>query len=128
MWNKVGWIFFILVVPSCLSSSPPEMVVVEFELRSISKNDLNRDVIILVKSVSGKRKIPMDVFFVDTGKRIFMLKDSSNVTILRGGNRIDEVEPDDIYVIHLRATDRYLDIYPYSHDLRILVRLKKYNF
>lgn len=90
---------------------------------SISKNNSTYDAAILVKSMSGDRLIPMDAFFIDTGERFFLLSDSSNVTVIREGNNTYAIEPNDIYVIHLKPSDKYLDIRPQSHDIRILAHL-----
>lgn len=113
-------IFAISVILSgCLNLSP-KVVEVNFDLLSVSKNDTSYDAVVIVKSMSGNRKIPLDAFFVGTGKRIFFLSDSLNVTIIRKGNNTDLVEPCDIYKIHLKASDKYLNICPQTHDLRIL--------
>jgi len=119
-------LFFViagLVLSGCLNPQKPEVAEIKLELLSISKNGSGYDATILVKSISGDRFIPTDALFVNTGERVFMLSDSSNVTVIREGNNTNAIEPNDIYMIHLKPSDKYLDIYPQSHDLRILTRL-----
>jgi len=123
---KVLLIFFViagLTLSGCLNPPKPEVTEIKLDLLSISKNGSSYNAAILVKSISGDRVIPLFAFFVNTRERLFMLSDSSNVTVIRGGNNTNAIEPNDIYVIHLKPSDKYIDIYPQSHDLRILAWL-----
>lgn len=126
----VYWLSFVLffviaglILSGCLNPPKPEVAEIKLELLSISKNGSNYDAAILVKSISGDRVIPLDALFVNTGERVFMLSDSSNVTVIREGKNTNAIDPNDIYIIHLKPSDKYIDIHPQSHDLRVLAFL-----
>ncbi len=116
-------LLLVIVFYGCLSPQLTKVTKVNLEMLSISKNGSSYDAAILVKSISGDRFIPMDALFVNTEERVFLLSDSSNVTVIREGNNTNAIEPNDIYIIHLKPSDKYLDILPQSHDLRIFTRL-----
>ena len=117
--------FFILSLTfcGCITKPSPKVTEISLDLLTIFQNSSAYDAVVIINSTSGERKIPVDAFFVETGERFFFFSDTANVSVLRAGNDSKTIESGDIYVIHLLPSDKYLEIRPQSHDLRILARL-----
>ena len=116
-------LLLIIIFSGCLSPNPPKVTEISLDLLIISKNSSAYDAVVVINSVTGERRIPVDALFVETGERTFFFGDTASVSVLRAGNDSETIEAGDIYVVHLLPSDKYLEIRPQSHDLRILARL-----
>ncbi len=115
--------FFGSIFLGCLSPNPPKVTEISLDLLTVSKSSSAYDAVVVINSVTGERRIPVDALFVETGERTFFFGDTANVSVLRAGSDSEAIESGDIYVVHLLPSDKYLEIRPQSHDLRILARL-----